>query len=203
MSRAPTSGACDWGSVTAVERVLGSAHRVGGRTRDLQVRFIEDPDWLTSVSRNLTDAIHAGLPDVEADAEPGASTYASTEHVLRVIGASRGATFGRKSWSRRLYGVYANEIKVNELETGLAWAAAAALCVPSRARDNRPDAARHGERRSHRLVGGASPGRGQPKADGQADRADHHQDHSDGGDVDPADGRRDGELEDRPEADRE
>jgi hypothetical protein len=56
----------------------------GVRMRDLVVRFTEDPDWLPSVSRDITDAIHAELPDVDADPELRASTYASTESVLRL-----------------------------------------------------------------------------------------------------------------------
>ena len=35
--------------------------------RDLVLRFTEDPDWLPSVSCDITDAIHAELPDVDAD----------------------------------------------------------------------------------------------------------------------------------------
>jgi hypothetical protein len=54
------------------------------RMRDLVVPFTEDPDWLPSVSRDITDAIHAELPDVDADPELRASTYASTESVLRL-----------------------------------------------------------------------------------------------------------------------
>ena len=38
-----------------------------GRIRSLVVRFTEDPGWLPSVSRDKTDAIHAELPDVDAD----------------------------------------------------------------------------------------------------------------------------------------
>jgi hypothetical protein len=53
--------------------------------RDLVVRFTEDPDWLPSVSRDITDAIHAELPDVNADPELRSSTYASTDGVLRLI----------------------------------------------------------------------------------------------------------------------
>jgi PucR C-terminal helix-turn-helix domain/GGDEF-like domain len=53
--------------------------------RDLVVQFTEDPHWLPSVSRDITDAIHAELPDVDADPELRASTYASTENVLRLL----------------------------------------------------------------------------------------------------------------------
>src|ERR1700693_6009573 len=55
-----------------------------GRMRDLVLRFTEDPDWLPSVSRDITDAIHAELPDVDADPEFRSSTYASTDGVLRL-----------------------------------------------------------------------------------------------------------------------
>ena len=53
--------------------------------RDLVQRFTEDPDWLPSVSRDITDAIHAELPDVDADPELRSSTYASTDSVLRLL----------------------------------------------------------------------------------------------------------------------
>jgi DNA-binding PucR family transcriptional regulator len=53
--------------------------------RDLVVRFTEDPTWLSSVSADITEAIHAELPDVDADPELRGSTYASTESVLRLL----------------------------------------------------------------------------------------------------------------------
>jgi hypothetical protein len=54
--------------------------------RDLVVRFTtDDPGWLSSVSRDITDAIHRELPDVDADPELRGSTYASTEGVLRLL----------------------------------------------------------------------------------------------------------------------
>ncbi|HEY1507969.1 MAG TPA: helix-turn-helix domain-containing protein [Solirubrobacteraceae bacterium] len=53
--------------------------------RELILRFTEDPDWLPSVSQDITDAIHAELADVNADPELRASTYASTDSVLRLI----------------------------------------------------------------------------------------------------------------------
>jgi DNA-binding PucR family transcriptional regulator len=56
-----------------------------GRMRDLVQRFTEDPDWLQSVSRDITDAIHSELPDVDADPELRSSTYASTDSVLRLL----------------------------------------------------------------------------------------------------------------------
>ena len=53
--------------------------------RDLVLRFTEDPEWLPSVSRDITDAIHAELPDIDADPELRGSTYASTDSVLRLL----------------------------------------------------------------------------------------------------------------------
>jgi hypothetical protein len=53
--------------------------------RGLVLRFTEDPEWLPSVSRDITDAIHAELPDVNADPELRMSTYASTDSVLRLL----------------------------------------------------------------------------------------------------------------------
>jgi len=53
--------------------------------RELILRFTEDPEWLPSVSQDITDAIHAELADVNADPELRASTYASTDSVLRLI----------------------------------------------------------------------------------------------------------------------
>src|ERR1700760_2774460 len=55
------------------------------RMRDLVLRFTEDPEWLPSVSRDITDAIHAELPDIDADPELRGSTYASTDSVLRLL----------------------------------------------------------------------------------------------------------------------
>jgi DNA-binding PucR family transcriptional regulator len=55
------------------------------RMRDLILRFTENPEWLPSVSQDITDAIHAELADVDADPELRASTYASTDSVLRLI----------------------------------------------------------------------------------------------------------------------
>jgi DNA-binding PucR family transcriptional regulator len=53
--------------------------------RQLVLSFIEDPEWLRSVSQDITDAIHRELADVDADPELRASTYASTDSVLRLI----------------------------------------------------------------------------------------------------------------------
>src|SRR6201992_2399001 len=58
-----------------------------GHMRDLGLRFTADPGWLPSVSRDITDAIHAELPDVDADPELRSSTYASTDSVLRLLAA--------------------------------------------------------------------------------------------------------------------
>jgi DNA-binding PucR family transcriptional regulator len=55
------------------------------RMRGLILRFTENPEWLPSVSQDITDAIHAELADVNADPELRASTYASTDSVLRLI----------------------------------------------------------------------------------------------------------------------
>jgi DNA-binding PucR family transcriptional regulator len=55
------------------------------RMRELILRFTENPEWLPSVSQDITDAIHAELADVNADPELRASTYASTDSVLRLI----------------------------------------------------------------------------------------------------------------------
>jgi DNA-binding PucR family transcriptional regulator len=55
------------------------------RMRELILRFTEDPEWLPSVSQDITDAIHAELADLNADPELRASTYASTDSVLRLI----------------------------------------------------------------------------------------------------------------------
>jgi DNA-binding PucR family transcriptional regulator len=55
------------------------------RMRELILGFTENPEWLPSVSQDITDAIHAELADVNADPELRASTYASTDSVLRLI----------------------------------------------------------------------------------------------------------------------
>ncbi len=53
--------------------------------REFILRFTENPEWLPSVSQDITDTIHAELADVNADPELRASTYASTDSVLRLI----------------------------------------------------------------------------------------------------------------------
>jgi DNA-binding PucR family transcriptional regulator len=55
------------------------------RMRQIVLSFTEDAEWLPSVSQDITDAIHAELSDVDSDPELRASTYASTDSVLRLI----------------------------------------------------------------------------------------------------------------------
>src|SRR4051812_43914519 len=59
--------------------------RPDGRFRDLVLRYSADPDWLPSVSRDITDAIHDELPALDADPELRNGTYASSEGVLRLL----------------------------------------------------------------------------------------------------------------------
>jgi DNA-binding PucR family transcriptional regulator len=56
-----------------------------GRMRELVLLFTEDPTWLPSVTRDITDAIHVELADVDEDPELRESTYASTDGVLRLL----------------------------------------------------------------------------------------------------------------------
>jgi DNA-binding PucR family transcriptional regulator len=56
-----------------------------GRMRDLVLHFTKDPEWLASVTLDITDAIHVELADVDADPELRGSTYASTDSVLRLL----------------------------------------------------------------------------------------------------------------------
>jgi len=53
--------------------------------RELILRFTENREWLPSVSHDITEAIHAELTELNADPELRASTYASTDSVLRLI----------------------------------------------------------------------------------------------------------------------
>jgi DNA-binding PucR family transcriptional regulator len=55
------------------------------RFRDLVLRYTADPEWLPSVSRDITDAIYAELPALDADADVRRGTYATTESVLRLL----------------------------------------------------------------------------------------------------------------------
>src|SRR3954451_10439742 len=59
--------------------------RPDGRFRDLVLRYSADPDWLPSLSRAITDAIHDELPALDSDPELRSGTYASTEGVLRLL----------------------------------------------------------------------------------------------------------------------
>src|SRR3954447_7682970 len=59
--------------------------RPDARFRELVLRYSADPDWLPSVSREITDAIHAELPGLDADPGLRDGTYASTEGVLRLL----------------------------------------------------------------------------------------------------------------------
>ncbi len=52
---------------------------------ELILAFTGDADWLPSVSRDITDAIHAELPEIDADPDLRVSTYASTDSVLRLL----------------------------------------------------------------------------------------------------------------------
>jgi hypothetical protein len=54
------------------------------RFRELIRRYTADPDWLPSVSRDITDAIHVQLPGLDDD-ELRPVTYASSESVLRLL----------------------------------------------------------------------------------------------------------------------
>src|ERR1700733_800676 len=56
-----------------------------GRMRELVLEFTKDAVWLPSVTTDITDAIHLELADVDAEPELRASTYASTDSVLRLI----------------------------------------------------------------------------------------------------------------------
>jgi len=56
----------------------------GVRFGELMRRYTADPAWLPSVARDITDAIHAQLPALDAD-ELRAATYASSESVLRLL----------------------------------------------------------------------------------------------------------------------
>jgi hypothetical protein len=58
--------------------------RPDARFRDLVLRYGADPDWLPSVSRDITDAIHAELQALATDPDLRDSTYASTEGVPRL-----------------------------------------------------------------------------------------------------------------------
>jgi hypothetical protein len=54
-------------------------------SRQLYARIVSEPGWLASVSEEITDAIHAALPELERVEELRVSTYASTESVVRQL----------------------------------------------------------------------------------------------------------------------
>jgi DNA-binding PucR family transcriptional regulator len=53
--------------------------------RSALARFTACPDWLADLSEAITEAIHAELPELDVDVDLRASTYASTESVLRLL----------------------------------------------------------------------------------------------------------------------
>src|SRR5437667_191459 len=69
--------------------------RPDARFRDLVLRYSPDPDWLPSVSRDITDAIHAELPPLDAD--PDLRLIGLAVGLLGALWASLGVTlaFGR------------------------------------------------------------------------------------------------------------
>src|SRR3954469_20060015 len=56
-------------------------HDVPGLARSLAA----DGDWIASVTTDLTDAIHAELPELGTDEEMRQATYASTESNVRLV----------------------------------------------------------------------------------------------------------------------
>src|SRR5689334_4945041 len=53
--------------------------------REALAAFTARPDWLHRVVQGITDAIHAELPELDGDPDVRASTYASTESVIRLL----------------------------------------------------------------------------------------------------------------------
>jgi len=53
--------------------------------RDLFARFDADPEWIPAAAREITDAIHAELPELEVDDELRVSTFAGSHSVLRLL----------------------------------------------------------------------------------------------------------------------
>ena len=53
--------------------------------RDLFARFDADPEWIPAAAREITDAIHAELPELEVDDELRVSTFAGSLSVLRLL----------------------------------------------------------------------------------------------------------------------
>jgi PucR C-terminal helix-turn-helix domain/GGDEF-like domain len=54
-------------------------------SRALYARVVSDPGWILSVSEEITDAIHADLPELDRAQGIRVGTYASTESVLRQL----------------------------------------------------------------------------------------------------------------------
>src|ERR1700750_3166300 len=53
--------------------------------RTALLRFAARPTWIPDMARAITDAIHAEMPELDADPDLRAGTYASTESVLRLL----------------------------------------------------------------------------------------------------------------------
>jgi hypothetical protein len=53
--------------------------------RDLFARFDADPEWIPAAAREITNAIHAELPELEVDDELRVSTFAGSHSVLRLL----------------------------------------------------------------------------------------------------------------------
>jgi hypothetical protein len=53
--------------------------------RDLFARFDADPQWIPAAAREITDAIHAELPELEIDDELRVSTFVGSHSVLRLL----------------------------------------------------------------------------------------------------------------------
>src|SRR3954453_3256435 len=53
--------------------------------RELFARFVADPSWIPSASREITDAINAELAELDGDDDTRLGTLASTESVLRLM----------------------------------------------------------------------------------------------------------------------
>ena len=53
--------------------------------RTALMRFAAGPNWIPDMASAITDAIHAELPDLNADVDLRAGTYASSESVVRLL----------------------------------------------------------------------------------------------------------------------
>jgi hypothetical protein len=63
---------------------------IQGRPRQEQLRLAvealgADPHWLSGLATSITEAIHAEMPELDADEQLRRGTYASTEGVLRIF----------------------------------------------------------------------------------------------------------------------